>query len=63
VGVGGVRDASTAVELIQAGASAIEVGTATLLDPRATTKVLAGLQRWLVDHDIAASALVGKAHG
>ena len=63
VGVGGVRDAATAVELLQAGASAVEVGTATLLDPRATAKVLAGLGRWLVDHDTTAAALVGKAHG
>jgi len=63
VGVGGVRDAATAVELLQAGASAVQVGTATLVDPRATVKVLAGLERWLVGHDTTASALVGKAHG
>jgi dihydroorotate dehydrogenase (NAD+) catalytic subunit len=63
VGVGGVRDATTAVELIQAGASAVEVGTATLLDPRATARVLAGVERWLVGHDTTTSALVGKAHG
>ncbi|MEO5680421.1 MAG: dihydroorotate dehydrogenase, partial [Acidimicrobiales bacterium] len=63
VGVGGVRDAATAVELLQAGASAVEVGTATLADPRATAKVLAGLDRWLAGHDIKAAALVGRAHG
>lgn len=63
VGVGGVRDAATAVELLQAGASAVEVGTATLVDPRATAKVLAGVERWLVDHGTTAAALVGKAHG
>ena len=63
VGVGGVRDATTAVELLQAGASAVEVGTATLLDPRATAKVLAGVERWLVAHDTTAAALVGRAHG
>jgi dihydroorotate dehydrogenase (NAD+) catalytic subunit len=62
VGVGGVRDATTAVELVQAGATAVQVGTATLLDPRATAKVLAGVERWLVEHDTTASALVGKAH-
>ena len=63
VGVGGVRDGATAVELLQAGASAVEVGTATLLDPRATVKVLAGVDRWLVGHDTTAAALVGRAHG
>jgi len=62
VGVGGVRDASSAVEMLQAGATAVEVGTATLVDPRATAKVLAGLERWLVEHDTTAAALVGRAH-
>ena len=63
VGVGGVRDVVSAVELLQAGASAVEVGTATLVDPRATAKVLAGLDRWLADHRTSAAALVGRAHG
>lgn len=63
VGVGGARDAATAVELMQAGASAVEVGTATLVDPRATAKVLAGLGRWMAEHDTTATALVGRAHG
>ena len=63
VGVGGVRDAVSAVELLQAGASAVEVGTATLVDPRATAKVLAGLDRWLANRRTSAAALVGRAHG
>ena len=63
VGVGGVRDAVSAVELLQAGASAVEVGTATLVDPRATAKVLVGVERWLDKHDTTATALVGRAHG
>jgi dihydroorotate dehydrogenase (NAD+) catalytic subunit len=63
IGVGGIGDATAAVEMIQAGASAVEVGTATFLDPRATAKVLAGLERWLVGHDTTAAALVGRAHG
>jgi len=63
VGAGGVRDARTAIEMIQAGASAVEVGTATLLDPRATAKVLDGVERWLAEHDTTAAALVGRAHG
>jgi len=31
---------------VQAGADAIEVGTATFADPRATARVLHGVQRW-----------------
>jgi dihydroorotate dehydrogenase (NAD+) catalytic subunit len=43
IGVGGVRDAATARDLLDAGASAIQVGTATFADPRAAAKVLEGL--------------------
>jgi dihydroorotate dehydrogenase (NAD+) catalytic subunit len=43
IGVGGVRDARTARELLDAGATAIQVGTATFADPRAAAKVLEGL--------------------
>jgi dihydroorotate dehydrogenase (NAD+) catalytic subunit len=45
IGVGGVRDAATAKDLLDAGASAIQVGTATFADPRAAAKVLKGLDR------------------
>jgi dihydroorotate dehydrogenase (NAD+) catalytic subunit len=44
IGVGGVRDATTARELLAAGAVAVQVGTATFADPRAAAKVLAGLR-------------------
>ena len=43
IGVGGVRDARTARHLLDAGATAIQVGTATFADPRALAKVLQGL--------------------
>ena len=44
IGVGGVRNAATARDLLEAGAVAVQVGTATFADPRATAKVLAGLR-------------------
>lgn len=47
VGVGGVVDGDGAAELLLAGASAVQVGTATFADPKAPAKVLAGLRRWL----------------
>jgi dihydroorotate dehydrogenase (NAD+) catalytic subunit len=43
VGVGGVATAWDATELLLAGATAIQVGTATFADPRAASKVLGGL--------------------
>ncbi len=45
-GVGGVFTGRDAAELLAAGADAVQVGTATLLDPRAPARVLAGLRRW-----------------
>lgn len=64
VGVGGVMDGEDAVELLQAGADAVQVGTATFRDPRAPWKVLAGVERWCRRHRVATvRELVGVAHG
>lgn len=46
IGVGGVCRGVDAVELLMAGANAVQVGTATFGDPRAPAKVLRGLVRW-----------------
>lgn len=63
VGVGGVASGVDAVELLMAGASAIQVGTATFADPRAPEKVLSELARWCRRHKVGAVAeLVGAAH-
>ncbi len=43
VGVGGVSSGADAVELLLAGASAVQVGTATFADPRACWRVQAEL--------------------
>ena len=64
VGVGGVGDGPGAVELLLAGADAVQVGTATFADPRAPWKVLAGVTRWCRRHQVpAVRPLVGAAHG
>jgi dihydroorotate dehydrogenase (NAD+) catalytic subunit len=44
IGVGGVTTAWDATELLLAGATAVQVGTATFADPRAPAKVLTGLR-------------------
>ncbi|HVA08859.1 MAG TPA: dihydroorotate dehydrogenase [Acidimicrobiales bacterium] len=46
VGVGGVTTGEDAIELLMAGADAVQVGTATFRDPRAPWKVLRGIERW-----------------
>jgi dihydroorotate dehydrogenase (NAD+) catalytic subunit len=47
VGVGGVSSGEDAAELILAGASAVQVGTATFADPRAPATVLRELEAWV----------------
>ena len=64
VGVGGVRTGADAVELLLAGASAVQVGTATFSDPKAPTRVLRDLNRWCTKHGVrTVRELVGAAHG
>jgi dihydroorotate dehydrogenase (NAD+) catalytic subunit len=46
VGVGGVTRGVDAAELVLAGASAVQVGTATFADPRAPRRVLDELRAW-----------------
>ncbi len=63
VGVGGVARGTDAVELLHAGADAVEVGTATFADPRAPAKVLADLRRWCITAGTSRVAdLIGAAH-
>jgi dihydroorotate dehydrogenase (NAD+) catalytic subunit len=63
VGVGGVVDGWTAVELILAGAAAVQVGTANFVDPKASLRVLRGVEEWCQQHGVTSVAeLVGRAH-
>jgi len=63
VGVGGVATATHAVELVLAGACAVQVGTATFADPRAPARVLGELATWCAQHDVPRFAdLIGAAH-
>jgi dihydroorotate dehydrogenase (NAD+) catalytic subunit len=63
LGVGGVRSGADAVELLLAGASAVQVGTATFADPRAPARVLRELTSWCEDHGVrAVRELVGAMH-
>ncbi len=47
VGIGGVLTWEDAAELILAGASAVEMGTALFADPRSARGVARGLERWV----------------
>ncbi len=63
IGVGGVRTGTDALELVAAGASAVQVGTATFNDPSAPRRVLTELEAEVTRHGFARFAdLVGIAH-
>jgi dihydroorotate dehydrogenase (NAD+) catalytic subunit len=53
VGLGGISRAEDAVEFLLAGATAVQVGTASFADPRAVENIANGLRRWCVSHDVA----------
>ncbi len=52
IGVGGVTRAEDVVEFLLAGASAVQIGTATFRDPRATGRILRELSAWCRRHEI-----------
>jgi len=61
VGLGGIEKPTDAVEYIIAGASAVEVGTAHFVDPRASVGLVGGLEMWCRDQNVPGiSALRGS---
>lgn len=52
VGLGGIMNATDAIEFLMAGATAIEIGTANLIDPTTTIRVIEGMNEWLDKHGI-----------
>ncbi len=54
IGIGGITTARDAMEFILAGASAVQVGTATFVDPAAPQKVAEGIAGYCRRHAIAA---------
>jgi len=64
VGVGGVAAPEHAVELMLAGASAVQVGTATFADPRNVARISSGMESWCRRQGVRrVSELTGGAHG
>lgn len=52
VGLGGIMNANDAVEFMLAGASAIQVGTASFIDPQASLRIIEGLSQYCSDNGI-----------
>jgi dihydroorotate dehydrogenase (NAD+) catalytic subunit len=62
VGMGGILSAEDAAEFMMAGATAVQVGTASYADPRAVENIANGLKRWCSSHNVQqVTSLTGSA--
>lgn len=60
VGLGGITTAENAVEMMMAGAKAVQMGTAVFTDPYAPLKVIDGLEQYMIDNNLdSLSEIVG----
>ena len=52
VGVGGIMNATDALEFMMVGATAIQVGTANFVNPGSTLAIIEGIEKWLVEEGL-----------
>ncbi|MBO5974319.1 MAG: dihydroorotate dehydrogenase [Paludibacteraceae bacterium] len=52
IGLGGVMNATDAIEFLLAGASAVQIGTANFIDPSITVKVVEGIEEYMQRHGL-----------
>lgn len=52
IGMGGISNASDAIEFIMAGATAVSVGTANFINPYTTIEVVDGIRKFMEDNNI-----------
>lgn len=52
VGMGGISTGEDAVEMMMAGAKAVQVGTAVFTDPYAPLKIIDGIERYMIENNI-----------
>ncbi len=63
IGIGGIRTGRDALEFILAGASAVEVGTATFTEPSAPLRIAREIEQYCVRHEVESLAsLIGAVH-
>jgi dihydroorotate dehydrogenase (NAD+) catalytic subunit len=61
IGAGGVCTAEDAVQYLLAGASLVQIGTASFADPRAAERVLTDMERWCVARNVGSiTGIVGR---
>ena len=52
IGIGGIMDFKDAIEFILCGASAIQVGTANFVNPRASIEIIYGIKKYMAGNDV-----------
>jgi dihydroorotate dehydrogenase (NAD+) catalytic subunit len=52
IGIGGIMKAEDAIEFILLGASAVQIGTANLINPRTGINVIQGIKKYLIQNKI-----------
>jgi dihydroorotate dehydrogenase (NAD+) catalytic subunit len=52
IGIGGIMNAEDAIAFFIAGATAVQVGTANFVNPRATIDIIEGVTKYLEQHDL-----------
>lgn len=52
IGLGGIMNATDAIEFLLAGSTAIQVGTANYIDPAITVKIIDGIEEYMLRHGI-----------
>ncbi|MDP2689037.1 MAG: dihydroorotate dehydrogenase [Deltaproteobacteria bacterium] len=60
IGIGGIMTARDALEFIIAGASAVQVGTASFIDPDSAVKVADGIEEYIERHKTTVERLIGS---
>ena len=61
IGGGGIMDHNDALEFLIVGAKAVQVGTANLINPKATLDIIEGIKRFCIERGITdISSIIGS---
>jgi dihydroorotate dehydrogenase (NAD+) catalytic subunit len=52
IGIGGIETVEDVLEFMLAGATAVQIGTANFINPRASEEAVEGLTRYVIDHQL-----------
>jgi len=60
IGIGGIMNATDALEFMLAGATAVQVGTASFINPSAAQEIAVGMEKWLTENNVThVTSLIG----